>query len=134
MLHLYDRATTAHALTLNLDPKLKRLLAERTTALVTANYDLTGETEYLIVEPGDTEADIVRHLGFSPLIEPIDGARFGGAGFHPFWDFLADRGGWHEMIVTFGGSFAYVLFIQHVDGIDPELLALCRQYVPEAGR
>ena len=77
MLHLYDRATMAHALTLDLDPQLHRLLAERIAAL---GEELIDCTEYLIVELGDTEADIVRHIGFSPLVEPIDGARFGEPG------------------------------------------------------
>ena len=128
MLHLYDRATMARALTLDLDAQLRTLLAARIAALVTAEHDLTNDTEYLIVEPGDTEADIIRHLGFTPLVEPIEGARFDSAGFHPPWDWLADHAGWYEMIVTFGSTFAYVLFIRDADGVDPELLALCRHY------
>ena len=128
MLHIHHRATMARALTLDLDPQLRSLLAARIAALVTADYDLTDDTEYLIVEPGDTEADIIRHVGFSPLVEPIDGARFGSAGFHPFWDWLGGHAGWYEMIVTFGSTFAYVLFIRDADGVNSDLLALCRHY------
>lgn len=35
MIHLYDRATMAHALTLDLEPRLRALLAERIAALDT---------------------------------------------------------------------------------------------------
>jgi hypothetical protein len=125
MLHLYNRATMAYALTLNLHPQLHVLLSRRIAAL---GEELIDWTEYLIIQPGDTEADIVRHVGFSPLVAPIDGARFGGAGFHPHWDYLADVGGWFELIETFGSTFAYVLLIQNAEGVPRDLLALCRRY------
>lgn len=125
MLHFFDRAGFADALTLDFDPQLKQLLTERITALTT---DLMDYTEYVIVEPGDTEADIVRHIGLSPLIDPIDGIRFGESGFHPGWDWLANHDGWFEIIFTFGSSFAYVVLIEDADGADPELRRLCHTY------
>jgi hypothetical protein len=115
----------AHALTLDLNPQLHSLLAARIGALTD---ELIDHTDYLVIEPGDTEAEIVRHIGLSPMTEPIDGARFGGAGFHAHWDWLTDHGGIFEMIVTFGSAFAYVLLIQDTEGTLPELLALCRRY------
>ena len=125
MLHLYDRATMARALTLDLEPQLHRLLSRRIAAL---SEELIDWTEYLVVEPGDAEADIVRHVGFSPLVEPVEGARFGEEGFHPHWDYLADLGGWFELIQTFGSTFAYVLLINDADGVPPELRLLLRHY------
>lgn len=131
MIHLYDRSTMARALTLDLEPQLRILLTARIAALATASCDLTDWTEYLIIEPGDSEADIIRHVGFSPLVEPIDGARFDCSGFHPCWDWLGEHLGWYEMIVTFGSTFSYVLFIRHADGVDPALLSMCRHYAGE---
>jgi hypothetical protein len=122
MLHLYDRATMAHALTLDLDPRLHILLKERIGAL---GEDLIDQTEFLVVEPCDTEEDIVHHVGFSPLVEPIDGIRFGETGFNPHWDLLADRGGWFELIETFGSTFGYILLI--ADRND-ELGVLCHEF------
>lgn len=112
MLHLYDRATMARALTLDLDPRLLDLLRRRFAALVTQDGDLTDWTEYLIVQAGDTEEDIVRHLGTSPLVDPVSGARFGEPGFHPHWDWLEYHAGWWEMILTYGGDFACILIIE----------------------
>jgi len=129
MLHLYDRATMAAALTRDLDPELRRLLQARILAL---GEDLIDWTEYLVVEPGDTEADIVRHVGFSPLVEPFDGIRYGEAGYHIGGiDWLVDHGGWYEMSASFGSTFAYVLLIQDTDGLIPELRHLCRCYVAD---
>lgn len=129
MLHLHDRATMARALTLDLDPQLRVLLTVRFAAHVTPDYDITDDTEYLIVDdPGDTEADIIRHIGQSPLTEPIDGHLFNSPGFHPHWDYLVRHPGWFEMILTFGSTFAYILFVRDAEGILPELVALCRRY------
>nr|WP_317893884.1 hypothetical protein [uncultured Sphingomonas sp.] len=125
MLHLYDRATMARALTLGLEPRLHALLVERIASLNTKYGDLTDYTEFLVVEPEDTEADIIGHIGFSPLVDPISGARHGEPGFQPGWDRLEKHDGWFEMIVTFGSTFAYILFIADEDGVRRDLLALC---------
>lgn len=125
MIHLYDRATISRALTLDLDPRLRELLTERITGLQSEYGDLTDSTEFLIVEPDDMEADIVRHVGFSPLVDPIDRHRWPDPRFIPGWDMLADRGGWFEMTVTFGSTFAYVLLIC---SREDDLGQLCRSY------
>lgn len=125
MLHFYDRAGFARVLTLGLDTTLHRLLAERIGALT---EDLIDYTEYLVVQRGDTEADIIRHIGLSPLIEPMDGIRFGEPDFRPHWDWLAEQNGWFEMILTFGSTFAYVLFIENSEDVTEPLLTMCRRF------
>lgn len=125
---IYDRAGQARILSLDLDPRLCDLLERRFADIKTLDGDLTDWTEWLIVEAGDTEADIVREVGFSPLVEPIDGARFPDEGFQPFWDHLARHDGWFELSVSFGSSFAYVMFIHDSADTEPNLLALCREY------
>ena len=125
MITIYDRAAMAAVPALNLDPQLAGLLMDRIAHLPP---DLVDWTEFVAIEPDDTEADIAREVGFSPLIEPIDGARFGGAGFNPFWDYLSYRDGWWEMIVTFGSTFATVLLVPDAIGVLPELRAMCCRY------
>ncbi|AJA09816.1 hypothetical protein SKP52_14670 [Sphingopyxis fribergensis] len=125
MLHLYDRASFARALTLDLDTNLHRLLAERIGALT---EDLIDYTEYLVVQRGDTEADIIRHIGLSPLIEPMDGIRFGEPGFLPHWDYLAAHDRWFEFIFTFGSAFAYIVLVQRTDDDDDPLQQLCLSF------
>ena len=128
MMLLHDRASTTRALTSDLDPKLRALLERRVASLVTPHGDLTDWTEFLIVQPGDTEAEIVFQLGFSPMFDPLSGARFGDLAFEPGWDWLILNAGFFEMIVTFGSTFAYILLIEDTDGVSPDLLALCRRY------
>jgi hypothetical protein len=130
MLHLLGRDMISQASTFDLDPQLRELLIARIAALVTADYDLRDHTEYLIVDdPDDSEVDIVRHIGLSPMVEPFDGIRFGSPGFHPFWDYLQKHDGWFEMIITFGSAYACVLLIRDADCMLPDLISLCRQYV-----
>lgn len=125
---LHDRASMRHALTLDLEPKLHALLMASIARLTAGEHDLIDWTEYLIVQPDDTESDIIRHVGFSPLVEPIEGTRFGMPGFQPFWDWLIDHAGWFELSISFGSTFAYILFIEDAEGLPPDLLALCRRY------
>ncbi|MBB5698507.1 hypothetical protein [Sphingomonas yantingensis] len=125
MLHFYDRATMAAALTMDLEPRLKALLTARIEALPP---ELIDWTEYVVVEEGDTEADIVAAVGFSPLVEPIEGVRYGQPGFEPFWDLLIQRDGWSEMVVTFGSTFACVLLIERGCHAPRQLDELCSRY------
>ena len=112
MLSLYNRQTMTYALSLPIDHKLHALLADRIAQLTP---ELIEMTHFLIVETGDTEADLVRELGFCP-IEIVDDV--------PSWDWLHDHGGWFELIMTVGDSgFAYHLFVH--DGDSP-LPTLCR--------
>lgn len=57
-------------------------------------------THILMVEPGDTEEAIKREIRFSPLVSPLDGARYGDPGFEPYWSHLIQRNGWHKLTVA----------------------------------
>ena len=126
MLHFYDRAGFALALTLNLEPRLHRLLSGRIAALADELIDFT---EYLVVQSGDTEDDIVRAVGLSPLVEPIEGIRFGQPGFEPHWDWLVRHDGWFEMVFTFGGTHALILLTEDNEGVLPELREMFHQHL-----
>lgn len=128
MLTAYDRSSMERLLTMPLDARLHELLADRIASLVTVDGDLTDWTEYLIVERGDREDDIVREVGFSPLFDPINGARYGEPAFKPHWDWLGRQNGWFELIVSFGSTFAYVLFIENHPNAAPELITMCQEF------
>ncbi len=125
MIHLYDRPTILAFGGHQMAESLWALLAERIRALPA---DLIDYTEFLVVEAGDAEEDILRAVGFSPLVEPIERARYGTADFAPWWDYLADHGGWFEMIVTFGGDYACVLLIEDAAHERSGLASLARTY------
>ena len=127
MLSLYDEASIAAVMEQPLQPALRSLLQARLDQTTAA--DLRSLTHLLVVQPGDTEAQIATEIGFSPLVEPFEGARFGAAGFQPHWTWLHDLGGWYEMIVTVGNDgFAFILLIEKALGVHPDLLRMCEQY------
>ncbi|MBA3510454.1 hypothetical protein [Sphingomonas sp.] len=125
-------AVAAAPSTASIDPTLKRLLADRVHDwTATGLLDLT---HLLVVEAGDTEESIVEAAGFSPLTNTLDGRRFGSAGFEPQFEWLSDVGGHYELIQTVGNDgFAFHIFIPDREGVDPELLALCRNYSDTGG-
>ncbi len=118
-------AIAAAPTTASVDPTLRQLLADRVHDWIAT--DLLDLTHLLIVEPGDTEEALVDAIGFLPLVNPLDGLRFGSEGYVPHFEWLSDVGGYFELIQTVGNSgFAFVLLVQDAEGVDPELLSLCR--------
>ena len=131
MLSFHDAAAIAAApTTASIDPALKQLIADRVYDWTAT--DLLGLTHLVIVQPGDTEADIMIATGYSPLVNPLDGSRFGSPSYVPPFDFLQQHGRWAELIQTISNDgWALVLFFDIGDGADPALRSLCREYVEE---
>jgi hypothetical protein len=133
MLSIYDQASASAALARPLNPILRTLIVDR---LHDAEIiGLEKLTHVIVVEPGDNERDILEEIGWSPVVNPIDGSRFGSTDFIPFWSWLQDLGGWYEMILTVGNDgFAFILLIEDADSALPDLLQLCREHGDENGR
>ena len=129
MLALFDIPSLDRALMLPLDPKLRRLLREQVDHL--RDGDLAEITHYLCVGPGVTETDILDEIGMVPT-RSLDGVQFGSDAFHPWHQYIADHGGWFEVILGAGNDAAFVLMIQDNDGVEPTLLDYCRTYVDES--
>jgi hypothetical protein len=127
MLSLYDKSSIEAALASPLQPDLRKLLTDRISDA--AASDLLDLTHFLVVQPGDCEHNIADEICLTPLTNPIDGERFGSPEFQPWWDYLEAHDGWFEMIITVGNSgFAFILLIEDAEGVQPELLSLCRAY------
>lgn len=125
MLALFDVPSLERALSLPLDPKLRRLLGERVDHL--RDGPVAELTYYLCVGPGITEDDILDEIGMVPT-RSLDGARFGSDAFHPVHDCCADLGGWFEVIIGAGNDAVFVLMVQDCEGVEPVLLDYCRTY------
>ena len=83
--------------------------------------ELADLTHILVIQPRDTEAQIIDAIGFSPLVSRMDGNRL-----QPDWDYIEPHPGWWELIYTVGDSgFAFLVFVERADGVLPELRALC---------
>lgn len=128
MILIYDRASAAAVPARNLDPPIRAALEAELALLTAGEHDLTDWTDIALIQPGDSEADIVREVGFSPLIDPISNVRFGEPGFEPGWDHLSLGGGVFRSVWTMGSTYACILLVPDADGILPGLLILCRHY------
>lgn len=120
MLNLPHRDSQLAVFDQPLEPSLKRLLQGRVRDA--ASLGLAGLTHIVIIESGDSEADIIEAIGFSPLVSRLDGVRH-----QPDWDWIEKHEDYFELVYTVGGAgFAFLVFVQDAPGVLPELLALCR--------
>jgi hypothetical protein len=129
MITLRTAAAVKSTLDLLADNQLRSLLTERLQQLTNAweDIDLNDLTHFLIIQPGDTAADAERELGWSLLVNPVDGARFGDPDFTASWEWIEDHGGWFEAVyILSDDGFGISLFVQDHTATDADLLALCR--------
>ena len=79
---------------------------------------------FVIPEPGDTLQQLVNAIGTDLLT--IDG--------YPLWEFVEEHPTCYEFVIVMSDSgFGAIGLIPKMAGIDPELLALCSQYVAQEG-
>ena len=126
MLSITDGGSLARAL----DPTLRGLIDLR-RAQLSRNYTgpLGDIVSFLVVEPGDTEAAIVGELGFSPLVNVIDGTRFGEPDFTPSWEWIGCHGPWFELVyILTDDGFGTIVFVPNDPGVEFDLHALCLEH------
>lgn len=124
MLSIYDKETARTALGQPLDPILKEIIEARISNADT--HGLSDQTHILFIQPDDLEQTIVDEVGWSPLVHPIDGTRFGTPEFQPYWSLLQDLGSYWEILHCVGSAFCFIILIQDHD--DSELALLCRKH------
>ena len=111
MILILDRPSAARALKRQLDQAVRAALEAEIALLTSGEHDLTDHTAILVVEPGDTEADVAREAGLSI---PLAG-----------WDHLSDRDGVWRAVITYGSTFATIILVP--GDADPALLTLIRE-------
>lgn len=127
MLSIFDEASAAAVLHQGLEPALQAILTGRLSDA--AAIGLADLTHLVVIEPGDTEASLLAELGWSPLVNPIDGTRYGDPNFLSYWSWLEDLGDWYELVHPVGNAgFAYILLIERRCGVLPKLLQMCCEH------
>lgn len=120
MYDLPDIASLRAVLDQPLEPKLHNLLADRLSD--TLHCGLEAHTHVLVIEGHDTETQVIKAIGFSPLRSRIDDKPG-----EPDWDWIEAHDGWFELLYCVGNSgFAYILLIEDSDG--SEFAAACRKF------
>jgi hypothetical protein len=129
MLSIADGEALTRALTSPLDHDLRRLLTTRRDQL---GGDIAGIALFVVMQPGDTSADLDQVLGFSVYQNFIDGSHFGEPDFTPLSEWVVDHGWGFETAYVFADSgFAHVLIVPKQKGIEPALIELCRTFASE---
>jgi hypothetical protein len=86
----------------------------------------------IVVEVGDAIEDVEMLSGVAIHYDPYSDARFGHPDFMPTFDFVVDHSAAYEMHFDASDGIGTTLLIPKGDGIDADLLALCREFaVPE---
>lgn len=110
-------ADLAHYVNGPIDPDIKCLLLTRRDQLMEFG-DLTDLGTFALVQPGDRLCDIEAELGFSIVIDAV-----------PAWEWIERHGAiWEAPVILSDDGFGNVLIVPDVEGIDPRLLALCREH------
>lgn len=119
MIDMPDLEAMLAALRAPLAQDLHELIASRLQDAVACG--LADLTHMLVIQPGDTETQIIDAIGFSPLVSRMDGIRL-----QPDWDYIERHPRSWELIFTVGDSgFAFLVFVERAEGVIPDLLALC---------
>ena len=130
MISVRDEASLSRALELPIDDRIKSLLRERRTQLG-YDFDLTELAHFLVVQPTDKLSAIEQALGFSILVNQVDGLRFGDPDFSASSEWIADHGFCFEAVFIFEDSgFGHVLLVLKLPAVNADLIAFCTQYAP----
>ena len=111
------------------DQELVQLLRNRLAFYAEYEEPLAGLFKLILIEPGDTLADLDGELNGAFLINHYSGRRYGDLGFKPAFEVLEVYPGFYAMLLCEGdGGFGIEVIVPKSTDIDPRLLSLCAQH------
>ncbi len=94
-----------------------------------AEISSVGDVHFIIVQVGDTVAELERECGFPILRNWLDDTYYGDDDFTPCFEALEEHARCWEIVWILNDDGCGVeVFVPKVIGIDPVLLAFCREY------
>jgi hypothetical protein len=111
-------------------PEICSLVQRRFAEILAGEaYDYDRHGYMIVVEAGDTAGTVEKESGCPILHGYFDDVRFGDPSFAPSFEALEEHAGCYEMVFILNDDgFGVDIFIPKSEGIDAELLALCRAY------
>lgn len=98
------------------DPHIRHLLRQRFDQLAHYDCPLSDLGQWHLVQPGDDMKSL--------LVNARDGTEG-----DPSWEWVQDHGSFFEAVFIYEDSgFGHVYIVPATDGIDPDMLSLCRRY------
>jgi hypothetical protein len=117
MLSIRDDASLQKALELPLPDPLRVLLQER-RAMLGYDYPFPDMAHFVVVQEGDTLADVERETGLLIQLATVD------PDYTPAWEWVIDHGLFYETVfILSDNGYGIVLFVMKA-GIDPFLQQL----------
>ena len=118
--------------------QIRELVLARINDLGGEAFDSSELGIFLVVEAGDTIEAIQAQFGFNILQNRFTGIRFNATGFTPSFEFIEEFPACYDMVFVLDDTgIGIELFVPKVEGIDPDLTAMCRMYAytvpPEDG-
>ena len=87
----------------------------------------------ILVEPGDTAADLEEECGLPLMSNPFDGARFPEPEFVPICEIIERHRAAYELVLIVNDEGAgSEIFVPRRPGISPALLAMCARFSESA--
>ena len=108
---------------------IKQLVRQRINDLGGESFDSNELGYFLVVESSDTLEALSAQLGFDMLRNRFTGIRFNDTGFTPSFEFIEEFPACYDMVFVLDDTGIGVeIFVPKEEGIDPDLIAMCRMY------
>lgn len=133
MRELRTTASMEAALQSDIDPAIRDLIAKRMVQLgQNVVGDLGNVVHFIIVEPGDHMSVIDKAVGFSLLVNLVDGTTLGDPYFVPSFEWIEDHQSFFELVYLLtDDGFGTIVLVHDHPGIEFDIHMLCLEH---AGR
>ena len=109
--------------------QIRELVQQRINDLGGEAFDSNELGYFLVVESSDTLEAWSAQLGFDMLRNRFTGIRFNDTGFTPSFEFVEEFPACYDMVFVLDDTGIGVeIFVPKAEGIDPDLIAMCRMY------
>ena len=116
--------------TAEIDPSIRSMLEIRYAQILDGepyNYDQHGYM--IVVEPRDSMASLEQFSGMKLFHDIFTGVPWNDPDYSPAFEVAEEHPGCFELVYILNDDgFAITVWIPKSEGIDPELLSLCRTY------
>ena len=109
--------------------QIRELVQQRINDLGGEAFDSSELGYFLVVESSDTIEAIQKQVGFNILHNRFTDIRFDATGFTPSFEFIEEFPACYDMVFVLDDTGIGVeIFVPKEEGIDPDLIAMCRMY------
>lgn len=117
----------------DIEPAIRDLIAKRMVQLgENHDGDLGDVVHFIVVEPGDHMSVIDKAVGFSLLVNLVDGTSLGDPDFVPSFEWIQDHGSFFELVYLLtDDGFGTIVLVHDHPGVEFDVHMLCLAF---AGR